>query len=208
MLFWVFGTHYVEEGGLKFVRILLISSPWPRIISMCYMPATFILIIHHRPLQSPCIDYLILTLHFFLMYFRNLSLWVSLCFRKALWSTLCIDLYICVLTDILKSTFNRWASKKLINKKEKRPSLYLGGINGINVYMGFYYRFVLFCFTQWREIFPIYSVLLIFPISLISLVSKADNLPHKSFQNEVWAIIHLPKAWLLHFIFAWRHEWL
>lgn len=120
MLFWVFGTHYVEQGGLEFGRILLISSPRPRIISMCYIPATFILIIHHSPLWSPCIDYLILTLHFFLMYFRNLSLWVSLCFRKALQSISCIDLYTCACfkrCNILKSTFNRWASKKLINKK-------------------------------------------------------------------------------------------
>lgn len=125
MLFWVFGTHYVKQGGLEFVRILLISSPQHRIISMRYMPAIFILIIHHSPLQSLCIDYLMLTLHFFLMYFRNLSLSVSLCVRKALWSTLCVDLYACVCFNrynILKSTFNKWASKKLIiKKKEEKP---------------------------------------------------------------------------------------
>lgn len=131
---------------------------------------------YNTPLQSPCIDYLILTLHFFLMYFRNLSLCFSLCFRKALWRTLCVDLYACVCFNrynILKSTFNRWASKKLISKKKKGNAFFGPSSNkGINLYVGFYYRFVLFCFTQWRKFFPIYSVLLIFPISLISLVLK------------------------------------
>lgn len=127
---------------------------------------------YNTPLQSPCIDYLILTLHFFLMYFRNLSLCVSLCFRKALWSTLCADLYACVCFNrynILKSTFNRWASKKLMSKKKEMPSLDLVVIREL-IYM-LVSTTDLFCFVSHsgENFFPYIQFYLYSPLALLAL---------------------------------------
>lgn len=149
-----------------------LNFPWSWIISTCYHAQIYILLKYTIFISNlPVLAILTLSLQIS----GNLGLWASPCFIKALGCTLCVDLCTCVYLnwfDILKFNFNRWTIKKLINNQSGKSLLLdQGNDRGMNLCVDFYYTIFLPYPVQNRY-FLIYSILPIFPISLISLVVK------------------------------------